>query len=57
MFLNPRIGTPVTEIYRGDCWASGRTLLPVDDERALAELASGAQACEVCRPDTILTRP
>ncbi|MGW6651215.1 hypothetical protein AMK23_34360 [Streptomyces sp. CB02130] len=51
------IGTPATEIHRGDCWASGRTLLPVSEERARAELASGTQACTVCRPDTVFTRP
>ncbi|MGW6588437.1 DUF6233 domain-containing protein [Streptomyces globisporus] len=51
------IGTPVTEIHRGDCWAGGKTLRTVSEGRARAELASGAQACTVCRPDTVLTRP
>ncbi|MEU3433048.1 DUF6233 domain-containing protein [Streptomyces sp. NPDC006863] len=51
------IGTPATKIHRGDCWASGRTLVPISQERARAELASGTSACEVCRPDTVLARP
>ncbi|WP_158690803.1 DUF6233 domain-containing protein [Streptomyces sp. CNS654] len=48
------IGTTVAEIHRGDCWARGRALLPVSEERARAELVSGTQACTVCRPDTVL---
>ncbi|MFD8710876.1 DUF6233 domain-containing protein [Streptomyces anulatus] len=50
-------GAPATEIHRGDCWATGKTLRPISAERARAELADGAQACEVCRPDTVLCRP
>ncbi|MEU6628449.1 DUF6233 domain-containing protein [Streptomyces parvus] len=49
------IGVPTTEIHRGDCWARAKALLPVTAERARAELASGAQACQVCRPDRVLT--
>ncbi|WP_374226085.1 DUF6233 domain-containing protein [Streptomyces sp. C3-3] len=41
----------------GDCWATGKTLRPISAERARADLADGAQACEVCRPDTVLCRP
>ncbi|MFD8660245.1 DUF6233 domain-containing protein [Streptomyces globisporus] len=51
------IGVPTTEIHRGDCWARGRSLVPVSAERARAELADGAQPCVVCRPDRVLTRP
>ncbi|MFI0005774.1 DUF6233 domain-containing protein [Streptomyces globisporus] len=51
------IGVPVTEIHRGDCWARGRSLVPVSAERARAELADGAQPCAVCRPDRVLNRP
>ncbi|MET8940403.1 DUF6233 domain-containing protein [Streptomyces rubiginosohelvolus] len=51
------IGVPATEIHRGDCWARGKTLVPVSVERARAELAGGAQSCAVCRPDRVLTRP
>ncbi|MEU2098648.1 DUF6233 domain-containing protein [Streptomyces globisporus] len=51
------IGVPAAEIHRGDCWARGKTLVPVSAERARAELADGAQACEVCRPDRVLNRP
>jgi hypothetical protein len=50
------IGVPGTEIHRGDCWASGKKLLPVTDERARAELADGARACGACRPDRVLDR-
>ncbi|MFD8474302.1 DUF6233 domain-containing protein [Streptomyces globisporus] len=46
------IGVPVTEIHRGDCWASGKKLLPVS-----AELAGGARACDACRPDRVFNRP
>ncbi|SCD93064.1 DUF6233 domain-containing protein, partial [Streptomyces sp. OspMP-M43] len=50
------IGAPVTEVYRGDCFAGGvmRPLLSV--ERARAELADGVQACGVCPPDRVLNR-
>ncbi|MDX2922342.1 DUF6233 domain-containing protein [Streptomyces sp. NE06-03C] len=48
------IGVSVTEIHRGDCWASGKKLLPVTAERARAELAGGARACDACRPDRVL---
>ncbi|MEU3703614.1 DUF6233 domain-containing protein [Streptomyces anulatus] len=50
-------GAPATEIHRGDCWATGKTLRPISAERARVEFADGAQACEVCRPDTVLCRP
>ncbi|MGW6720223.1 DUF6233 domain-containing protein [Streptomyces sp. NPDC054995] len=50
------IGIPTTEIHRGDCWAGGRSLVPVTAERARAELADGAQPCAVCRPDRVLNR-
>ncbi|MFH9568697.1 DUF6233 domain-containing protein, partial [Streptomyces globisporus] len=46
------IGVPATEIHRGDCWASGKKLLPVS-----AELAGGARACDACRPDRVFNRP
>ncbi|MFJ2854335.1 DUF6233 domain-containing protein [Streptomyces rubiginosohelvolus] len=42
------IGVPATEIHRSDCWAGGRSLVPVTAERARAELAGGAQPCAVC---------
>ncbi|MEU4175157.1 DUF6233 domain-containing protein [Streptomyces sp. NPDC026589] len=51
------IGAPVAEIHRGDCFAGGRALRPVSGERARAELAEGVQACAVCRPDNVLSRP
>ncbi|MFF5894231.1 DUF6233 domain-containing protein [Streptomyces globisporus] len=51
------IGVPSTEVHRGDCWARGRSLVPVSAERARAELADGAQPCAVCRPDRVLNRP
>ncbi|APS23370.1 hypothetical protein TK78_34055 [Streptomyces sp. Tue 6075] len=51
------IGVPATEIQRGDCWARGRSLVPVSAERARAELAVGAQPCAVCLPDRVLARP
>ncbi|MFC9184497.1 DUF6233 domain-containing protein [Streptomyces globisporus] len=51
------IGVPATEIHRGDCWASGKKLLPVTAERARAELADGARSCDACRPDRVLNRP
>ncbi|MGW3334083.1 DUF6233 domain-containing protein, partial [Streptomyces rubiginosohelvolus] len=50
-------GVPTTEVHRGDCWARGRSLVAVSAERARAELADGAQPCEVCRPDRVLNRP
>ncbi|WP_431789276.1 hypothetical protein HLK56_33095 [Streptomyces sp. G9] len=51
------IGVPATEVHRGDCWARGRSLVPVSAERARAELAGSAQPCAVCRPDRVLNRP
>ncbi|MFE3484847.1 DUF6233 domain-containing protein [Streptomyces griseus] len=48
-------GTP--EIHRGDCWATGRTLQPITAERARSELADGARACDICRPDRPLGMP
>ncbi|MFH8867201.1 DUF6233 domain-containing protein [Streptomyces griseus] len=48
-------GTP--EIHRGDCWATGRTLQPITTERARSELADGAKACDICRPDRPLGMP
>ncbi|MFH8692698.1 DUF6233 domain-containing protein (plasmid) [Streptomyces anulatus] len=51
------VGAPVAEVHRGDCFAGGRTLRPVSAERARAELADGVQACGVCRPETVLSRP
>ncbi|MEU6632873.1 DUF6233 domain-containing protein [Streptomyces parvus] len=50
------IGVPTTTVHRGDCWARGKTLVPTTAERARAELADGAQACEVCSPDRVLLR-
>ncbi|MFD4032733.1 DUF6233 domain-containing protein [Streptomyces sp. NPDC058637] len=41
----------VVEVHRGDCWAARKELRAISRERALAELADGAPACEVCRPD------
>ncbi|MEU4029184.1 DUF6233 domain-containing protein [Streptomyces anulatus] len=51
------IGAPAAEIHRGDCFAGGKALQPLSAERARAELADGVQACEVCRPDNVLSRP
>ncbi|WP_404830975.1 DUF6233 domain-containing protein [Streptomyces globisporus] len=51
------IGTPTTEIHRGDCWAAGKALQPISTERARAELASGATPCDACRPDRPLGMP
>ncbi|MFH8886333.1 DUF6233 domain-containing protein [Streptomyces californicus] len=50
------IGVPATEIHRGDCWAAGKKLPPVTAERARAELADGARACDACLPDRALFR-
>ncbi|MFJ1804454.1 DUF6233 domain-containing protein [Streptomyces sp. NPDC088180] len=47
---------PVVEVHRGDCFAGGRTLLPVSAERARAEKAGGVHACGLCRPDNVLNR-
>ncbi|MER5813879.1 DUF6233 domain-containing protein [Streptomyces californicus] len=49
------IGIPASELHRGDCWARGGDLRPISAEEARAALAEGVQACEVCRPDTMLT--
>ncbi|WP_439082079.1 DUF6233 domain-containing protein [Streptomyces sp. WL006] len=49
------IGIPAPELHRGDCWAGGPTLRPISAEQARIELAEGVQACEVCRPDAVLT--
>ncbi|WP_078863011.1 DUF6233 domain-containing protein [Streptomyces sp. JS01] len=51
------IGTPTTEIHRGDCWAAGKTLQPISTERARAELGDGAKPCDACRPDRPLGMP
>ncbi|MCX4792538.1 DUF6233 domain-containing protein [Streptomyces sp. NBC_01221] len=48
------IGSPATEVHRGDCWAAGKRLQEISRERAIAELADAARACEVCRPDRVL---
>ncbi|MFE7759742.1 DUF6233 domain-containing protein [Streptomyces sp. NPDC057429] len=60
--LTPRPRTPdwgiseagtgsAVKVHRGDCWAAGKELRAISRERALAELADGVPACEVCRPD------
>ncbi|WP_030800035.1 DUF6233 domain-containing protein [Streptomyces sp. NRRL F-3273] len=49
------LGIPAPEVHRGDCWARGATLRPVSAEEARTALAEGVQACEVCRPDRVLT--
>ncbi|WP_405393339.1 DUF6233 domain-containing protein [Streptomyces sp. NBC_01102] len=41
----------VVEVHRGDCWAAGKELRAISRESALAELADGVPACDVCRPD------
>ncbi|WP_079134382.1 DUF6233 domain-containing protein [Streptomyces sp. EN16] len=51
------IGTPTTEIHRGNCWAAGKTLTPITAERARNELADGAKSCDACRPDRPLGMP
>ncbi|MEW2491674.1 DUF6233 domain-containing protein [Streptomyces sp. NPDC048411] len=48
------IGTLRSEVHRGDCFAAGKRLRAISREQALAALADGAPACEVCRPDTAL---
>ncbi|MEU0836229.1 DUF6233 domain-containing protein [Streptomyces sp. NPDC005969] len=48
------IGTLRSEVHRGDCFAAGKQLRTISREQALAALADGVQACEVCRPDTAL---
>ncbi|MFE7393719.1 DUF6233 domain-containing protein [Streptomyces sp. NPDC057582] len=40
--------------HRGDCFAAGKRLRAISRKQALAALAGGAPACEVCRPDTAL---
>ncbi|WP_031057860.1 DUF6233 domain-containing protein [Streptomyces sp. NRRL F-5702] len=49
------LGIPAPEVHRGDCWARGAALRPVSAEEARTALAEGVQACEVCRPDRVLT--
>ncbi|MFE6727746.1 DUF6233 domain-containing protein [Streptomyces californicus] len=49
------IGIPAPEVHRGDCWARSAALRPVSAEEARTALAEGVQACEVCRPDRVLT--
>lgn len=51
------IGSPATEVHRGDCWAAGKRLQEISRERAVAELADTARACDVCRPDRVLGTP
>ncbi|MFF2411788.1 DUF6233 domain-containing protein [Streptomyces sp. NPDC058092] len=51
------IGSPAAEVHRGDCWAAGKRLQEISRERAIAELADAARACEVCRPDRVLGTP
>ncbi|MEU0837537.1 DUF6233 domain-containing protein [Streptomyces sp. NPDC005969] len=48
------VGSPTAEVHRGDCWAAGRQLRAVSPEEAVAALADGTPACEVCRPDRVL---
>ncbi|MFB6783261.1 DUF6233 domain-containing protein [Streptomyces sp. NPDC056352] len=48
------VGTLQSEVHRGDCFAAGKRLRAISREQALAALAGGAPACEVCRPDTAL---
>ncbi|MFE7357435.1 DUF6233 domain-containing protein [Streptomyces sp. NPDC057543] len=48
------IGSPAAEVHRGDCWAAGKRLQEISRERAIAELADAARACEVCPPDRVL---
>ncbi|MGW2844393.1 DUF6233 domain-containing protein [Streptomyces sp. NPDC001274] len=49
--------TTQTEVHRGDCWAMGKQLRPASREEAVAALAAGAVACDVCRPDRVLGAP
>lgn len=56
-FVDPGAGSPTGEVHRGDCWATGRPLQEISRERAVAELADGAQACDVCRPQAVLGVP
>ncbi|WP_405682789.1 DUF6233 domain-containing protein [Streptomyces sp. NBC_01238] len=51
------VGSPTAEVHRGDCWAAGKRLQGISRERAIAELADAARACEVCRPDRVLGTP
>ncbi|MFE2095093.1 DUF6233 domain-containing protein [Streptomyces sp. NPDC059460] len=51
------VGTLQSEVHRGDCFAAGKRLRAISREQALAALADGAPACEVCRPDTALGAP
>ncbi|MCX4538405.1 DUF6233 domain-containing protein (plasmid) [Streptomyces sp. NBC_00841] len=51
------VGTPRSEVHRGDCFAAGKRLRAISREQALAALADGAPPCEVCRPDTALGAP
>ncbi|MGW1553457.1 DUF6233 domain-containing protein [Streptomyces sp. NPDC002346] len=48
------VGTLQSEVHRGDCFAAGKRLRAISRGQALAALADGAPACEVCRPDTAL---
>ncbi|MFV5996549.1 DUF6233 domain-containing protein [Streptomyces sp. NPDC056231] len=48
------IGTLRSEVHRGDCFAAGKQLRAISRDQALAALADGIQACEVCRPDLVL---
>ncbi|MFC9244593.1 DUF6233 domain-containing protein [Streptomyces sp. NPDC057136] len=52
-----RQGSPTAEVHRGDCWAAGKTLRGVERDEAAAALADGVQACDVCRPETVLGGP
>ncbi|MEW2491503.1 DUF6233 domain-containing protein [Streptomyces sp. NPDC048411] len=45
------------EVHRGDCFAAGKRLRAISREEALAALADGTQACDVCRPDAVLGAP
>ncbi|MFB6776469.1 DUF6233 domain-containing protein [Streptomyces sp. NPDC056352] len=51
------IGSPTAEVHRGDCWAAGKTLRAASREEAVAALADGVPACEVCRPEAVLGAP
>ncbi|MEU1088993.1 DUF6233 domain-containing protein [Streptomyces sp. NPDC005892] len=44
-------GAPTTEIHQGDCWAYAGRMEPLSREQAITELRSGAQPCDVCRPE------
>lgn len=53
--LQGMINAGTQMVHAGDCWAGGgKRMKGISREEAVEALTRGAEACNVCRPDTLL---